>query len=360
MGEAILQLQKIEKSFGETKVLKGIDLTVEQGEFITFLGASGCGKTTTLRIIAGLEELDKGTVILNGKDVSNEEPHKRDVNTVFQNYALFPHMNVYRNIAYGLKIKKDTKTEIRRKVAQALKLVQLEGYEERMPSELSGGQKQRVAIARAVVNNPSVLLLDEPLGALDLQLRRQMQTELKQIQKKLGMTFIYITHDQEEAINMSDRIAVMRDGEFIQIGSPDDIYNRPKTCYVAKFVGNSNVIEGELKEIQGEFAIVEISGNEVLVPCETGKKPGQHVHIAVRGQVIEIMDNDSEIGIPAKITEENFAAGMMHMKLQMQNGTEITASHYGIDMEYEEGSMVKISWKPENSLFVECDNNNER
>ena len=214
MAEVSLELKEIKKSFTEGEaVLDNISLEISKGEFITLLGSSGCGKTTTLRIIAGLEQPDAGSVWLDGREVTGLEPNQRDVNTVFQNYALFPHMNVAENIGYGLKLKKVPKSEIRKKVSQMLELVQLEGYEKRKPSELSGGQKQRVAIARALVNNPKVLLLDEPLGALDLQLRRAMQIELKHLQKKLGITFIYITHDQEEAINMSDRIAVMKDGE---------------------------------------------------------------------------------------------------------------------------------------------------
>ena len=210
MGDFILQLDHIEKSFGDVKVLDNLSLSIKQGEFITLLGPSGCGKTTTLRIIAGLEKPDSGKVYLEGKDVTTEEPNKRNVNTVFQNYALFPHMTVEGNISYSLRLKRLDRARIKKAVSEALELVQLVGFEKRMPSELSGGQRQRVAIARAVVNEPKVLLLDEPLGALDLQLRRQMQTELKRFQKHLGITFVYITHDQEEALNMSDRIAVMR------------------------------------------------------------------------------------------------------------------------------------------------------
>ena len=215
MTEISLELKEIKKSFAqEEEVLQGISLEIGQGEFITLLGASGCGKTTTLRIIAGLETPDSGSVFLDGKDVTNLEPNQRNVNTVFQNYALFPHMNVADNVGYGLKLKKVPKAEIKKRVTKMLELVQLSGFEKRKPSELSGGQRQRVAIARALVNNPKVLLLDEPLGALDLQLRRAMQLELKRLQKKLGITFVYITHDQEEAINLSDRIAVMNKGCF--------------------------------------------------------------------------------------------------------------------------------------------------
>ena len=259
MSDILLELKNIKKSFspGEA-VLDDISLTVARGEFVTLLGSSGCGKTTTLRIIAGLEQADSGSVWINGQNVTELEPDKRDVNTVFQNYALFPHMNVAENIGYGLKLRKASKAEIKKKVAQMLELVQLEGYEKRKPSELSGGQKQRVAIARALVNNPKVLLLDEPLGALDLQLRRAMQTELKHLQKKLGITFIYITHDQEEAINMSDRIAVMDGGRILQIGTPDEIYNHPKTSYVATFVGNANILHGIVESAENENVVIDL------------------------------------------------------------------------------------------------------
>ena len=236
MGESILQLRQIRKSFDNTEVLKGIDLEVAQGEFITLLGASGCGKTTTLRIIAGLELPDAGQVILEGQDITNREPNKRDVNTVFQNYALFPHMNVSDNVGYGLKIRKVPKAEIAERVEQALRLVQLEGYGKRMPDQLSGGQKQRIAIARAVINEPKVLLLDEPLGALDLKLRRQMQLELKRLQKRLGITFIYITHDQEEAFALSDRIMVMKEGQIQQLDTPRNLVDHPANEYIERFV----------------------------------------------------------------------------------------------------------------------------
>ena len=252
MSETILELHGIYKSFDGTPVLKGIGLQVERGEFITLLGSSGCGKTTTLRIIAGLEAPDQGRVLLEGKDMTDVEPNKRDVNTVFQSYALFPHMNVEQNVGYALKLRKRPKGEIKEEVKKMLELVQLSGFEKRKPAELSGGQKQRVAIARSLINRPKILLLDEPLGALDLQLRRQMQQELKRLQKKLGITFIYITHDQEEALNMSDRIAVMREGRFEQIGTPAQVYDSPKTAYVARFVGEANIVKGQAGTLRGE------------------------------------------------------------------------------------------------------------
>ena len=262
MAEAKLELKRIAKRFGETEVLCGINLRAERGEFITLLGSSGCGKTTLLRIVAGLETCDSGSVILDGKDVTLLPPEERNVNMVFQNYALFPHMNVAENIGYSLRLKHRKRGEISKAVSDALELVQLPGYEERRPSELSGGQRQRVAIARALVNEPGVLLLDEPLGALDLQLRRQMQIELKRLQKQLGITFIYITHDQEEALNMSDRIAVMKNGIFQQIGTPTEIYDRPKNAYVARFVGSANILSGRLSR-RGDTVLFETGGGAV-------------------------------------------------------------------------------------------------
>lgn len=237
----ILQLKNIKKSFGEVEVLKGIDLYVEEGEFVTILGSSGCGKTTTIRIIAGLEELDEGQVLLCGQDVTALEPNKREVNTVFQSYALFPHMTVEANVGYGLKLRKVPRAEMKKRVTEALEMVQLTGYEKRKTQELSGGQRQRVAIARAIINQPKLLLLDEPLGALDLQLRRQMQEELKHLQKKLGMTFIYITHDQEEASFLSDRIVVMNEGRIEQVGTPKEIFEKPATEFVRQFIENSKL-----------------------------------------------------------------------------------------------------------------------
>ena len=227
MEQNIIEIADLHKSFEHTEVVKGVDLQVYPGEFLTLLGPSGCGKTTTLRMIAGFEEADRGHIIIDGQDVTALPPYKREVNTVFQSYALFPLMNVYDNVAYGLTVKRLPKAEIREKVTQALKTVQLEGFEKRKISQMSGGQRQSVAIARALVNGPKVLLLDEPLGALDFKLRKQMQLELKRLQKQLGITFIYVTHDQEEAMTMSDRIAVMRAGEIEQIGTPSEIYNTP-------------------------------------------------------------------------------------------------------------------------------------
>jgi spermidine/putrescine transport system ATP-binding protein len=394
LAEISLELKEIKKSFTEGEaVLDNISLEISKGEFITLLGSSGCGKTTTLRIIAGLEQPDAGSVWLDGREVTGLEPNQRDVNTVFQNYALFPHMNVAENIGYGLKLKKVPKSEIRKKVSQMLELVQLEGYEKRKPSELSGGQKQRVAIARALVNNPKVLLLDEPLGALDLQLRRAMQIELKHLQKKLGITFIYITHDQEEAINMSDRIAVMRDGRIEQIGTPDEIYNHPKTSYVATFVGNANILHGVAESIQGENAIVKIGNDRVIVKLETsqqntedtgakqhlaagenvtlavrsenvllqeaaaigdtGTDNGDTVDISVAGGISDIHDTNSISGLQATVTEKNFAGGQLRVTLKLSDGTQLIASRYGIDASVAEGQTVRCSFLPADAVLVD-------
>ncbi|MGO4946910.1 ABC transporter ATP-binding protein [Blautia sp. Sow4_E7] len=327
MSDSFLELKDLKKSFtpGEY-VLQGINLKIEQGEFVTLLGSSGCGKTTTLRIIAGLEQPDSGSVWLEGKDVTNLEPNERDVNTVFQNYALFPHMNVADNIGYGLKIRKVSKADIKKKVKEMLELVQLEGYEKRKPAELSGGQKQRVAIARALANNPRVLLLDEPLGALDLQLRRAMQLELKRLQKKLGITFIYITHDQEEAINMSDRIVVMNQGRFEQIGTPDEIYNHPKTSYVATFVGNANILKGELVGMDGT--------------------------VAIRSENI-ILDENCKQGYSAVVKEKNFAAGQLRVLLVLPDGTEITASRFGMNANIQPGQQINWYFDLKNAVIVD-------
>ena len=321
MGESILQLRQIRKSFDNTEVLKGIDLEVAQGEFITLLGASGCGKTTTLRIIAGLELPDAGQVILEGQDITNREPNKRDVNTVFQNYAQFPHMNVSDNVGYGLKIRKVPKAEIERKVEQALRLVQLEEYGKRMPDQLSGGQKQRIAIARAVINEPKVLLLDEPLGALDLKLRRQMQLELKRLQKQLGITFIYITHDQEEAINMSDRIGVMHEGILEQLGTPNEVYYQPQTSYVADFVGNANILH----------------------------KNGET--FAIRSENI-LMNGETVCTREAVVVEKSFAGGQLRILFRLPDGQTLTASRYGIDNDLQPGQKVKIGWDAKDAVKV--------
>ena len=320
--DEILELKGIKKAFGGVPVLNGIDLKVEPGEFITLLGSSGCGKTTTLRIISGLEVPDSGTVLLEGADVTNTEPDKRGVHPVFQNYALFPHMTVEANIGYSLRIRGVKKPEIKSRVREMLELVQLEGFGSRMPGELSGGQRQRVAIARSVIDSPKVLLLDEPLGALDLQLRRMMQTELKRLQKKLGITFIYITHDQEEALNMSDRIAVMRDGLFEQLGTPNEIYDRPKTAFVARFVGSANILT---------------LGGKCL---------------AVRSEALELQRGEPGY-LTGVIREKTFAGGMLRITVDTKECGELVASRHGIDSPLMPGDTVGLTWADGAAVEVE-------
>lgn len=274
----LIELKNLTKNFEDQQVLRGINLDIYENEFLTLLGPSGCGKTTTLRIIAGFEEASSGEVLFNGRDISKLPPYKREVNTVFQKYALFPHMNVFDNIAFGLNLKKTDKKVIKEKVKQMLKMVGLSGYEKKNVTLLSGGQQQRVAIARALVNEPKVLLLDEPLGALDAKMRKEMQAELKKIQKETGITFIFVTHDQEEALSMSDTIVVMNDGIIQQIGTPTDIYNEPENRFVASFIGESNIIEGTMiKDFLVEFDGVEFEcvdkGFEDNEPIEVVLRP---------------------------------------------------------------------------------------
>ena len=281
----LIELDNLTKEYNGQVVLKGIHLEINEKEFVTLLGPSGCGKTTTLRIMGGFEEANGGTVLFDGQDISGLPPYKRELNTVFQKYALFPHMDVFDNIAFGLKIKKMEKDVIEQKVLRILSLVGLEGFEKRNISQLSGGQQQRVAIARALVNEPKVLLLDEPLGALDLKLRKTMQIELKNIQKEVGITFVYVTHDQEEALTMSDTIVVMNDGAIQQIGTPTDIYNEPENRFVAQFIGESNIVEG----IFVKDFLVEFDGQQ-FVCVDKGFDEGQEVDIVLRPEDLDIVE----------------------------------------------------------------------
>ncbi len=284
---ALISLRGIRVDFDDEPVLKGIDLDIMDKEFITFLGPSGCGKTTTLRIIGGFIQPNEGYVFFGGVRINDLPPYKREVNTVFQRYALFPHLNVYENVEFGLKIAKVPEKERRQSVKEMLKLVGLSGYDRRHINQLSGGQQQRVAIARALVNRPKVLLLDEPLGALDLKLRKEMQIELKRIQQALEITFIYVTHDQEEALTMSDRVVVMRDGNILQIGTPQDIYNEPCNAFVADFIGESNIIDGIMhKDFLVEFA------NDYFDCVDKGFEPKERVQVVVRPEDFKIVPAD--------------------------------------------------------------------
>lgn len=286
MGE-LIRLEGIVKSFDDNVVLNGIDLSVDENEFVTLLGPSGCGKTTTLRIIAGFEKPDQGRVFFEGKDITDMPANRRPVNTVFQNYALFPHMNVYENIAFSLRVKNRSEDEIKKRVSKALKQVNLNGFENRRIDQLSGGQQQRIAMARAIVNEPRVLLLDEPLGALDLKLRQEMEYELVRLKKELGITFIYITHDQEEALTMSDKVVVMNEGYIQQEGTPQEIYDEPVNAFVADFIGDSNILSGQMTDEK----VVRIDG--IDYPCidgsEEGFPPRRRVDVVIRPEDIDIV-----------------------------------------------------------------------
>ena len=298
-GKKMIVLKGISKSYDGEKVLSGIDLYIRDGEFITFLGPSGCGKTTTLRIIGGFETADEGEVYFDGREISDVPPYKRPINTVFQKYALFPHLNVYENIAFPLRLKKVPEGDIQTRVAEMLKMVALVGFENKSVSTLSGGQQQRVAIARALISHPKVLLLDEPLGALDLKLRKDMQNELKSIQQSIGITFIYVTHDQEEALSMSDTIVVMADGEIQQIGTPTDIYNEPKNAFVADFIGESNIIDGVMLQDR----LVRLAGH--TFDClDAGFERNEPVDVVIRPEDVDVVAPEKGMltGIVSSVT----------------------------------------------------------
>ena len=295
----VVELENIGISFDDEVILDDLCLSIKDGEFVTFLGPSGCGKTTTLRIIAGFTQPDTGEVIIDGNRMNGVPPYKRQVNTIFQRYALFPHLNVYENVAFGLRVNKVDKNEIDERVTAMLKSVNLSGFERRQIHSLSGGQQQRVAIARALVNNPKILLLDEPLGALDLKLRKDMQIELKNIQQQLGITFIFVTHDQEEALSMSDTVVVMNEGKIQQIGSPEDIYNEPKNAFVADFIGESNILDGIMREDK----LVEMFGHKFEC-VDTGFDKNEPVDVVVRPEDIDVVsESEGQLsGVVSSIT----------------------------------------------------------
>ncbi|MEX0710483.1 MAG: ABC transporter ATP-binding protein [Chloroflexota bacterium] len=363
-----VRLDHITKRFHEVVAVDDLSLEIERGEFFSMLGPSGCGKTTTLRMIGGFEEATAGTIYLGDADVTGLPPFKRDVNTVFQNYALFPHLNVYENVAFGLRRKKASGADIKTRVAAMLELVELPGYETRKPSQLSGGQQQRVALARALINHPRVLLLDEPLGALDLKLRKQMQLELKRIQTEVGITFIYVTHDQEEAMTMSDRIAVMRAGRIEQLGNPEELYERPRTSFVAGFLGVSNLLEGEVVERGEAMTGVRLKDGTVLrAPSDLTNGAGA-VRVGVRPEKLRVTavdehgadDGDEGVNrLRGTILDASYIGVSTQYLVETVDGHRLTV--YAQNLEtggaaeaLADGQRVLLTWKPQHTFVLEA------
>lgn len=360
-SDAILAIKSLRKSFGEAPVLNGLSLELEKGEFFTLLGSSGCGKTTTLRIIAGLDEPDEGSVCLEGRDITALPPNKRDVNTVFQSYALFPHLNVFQNVAYGLKLRHVSKDEREKRVQRVLNLVQLTGYEQRKPNELSGGQCQRAAIARAIVIEPKILLLDEPLGALDLKLRKSMQFELKRLQKKLGITFVYVTHDQEEALTMSDRIGIMRDGHFEQIGTPEEIYQAPASRYVADFIGETNLLDARVLGVESSLGErlyrLEFGSGQASARAQHGASYAHdsRVTVSVRPEHVRYTAAlpNALTPFPATVISSQFVGSHYKAEILLDDGTKIVATNSNLVGNIAAGARVFVGWDPQDAVLIE-------
>jgi spermidine/putrescine transport system ATP-binding protein len=353
---ADLELVNVRKDFPGFTALEDMDLHIPAGEFFALLGPSGCGKTTTLRIVAGLEEPTAGQVLIGGKDVTASKPHERPVNTVFQSYALFPHMTILENVAFGLRQRKIE--EPVKKAMDALNLVELGYAAERRPQQLSGGQQQRVALARALVNRPALLLLDEPLGALDLKLRRQMQVELKAIQMEVGLTFLHVTHDQEEAMDMADTVAVMNKGHIEQLGAPEALYERPKTAFVAKFLGQSNLFVGSIADSSASSLSIEVGGHKITVPKDRAEKQTGKICIGVRPEKTTFhrtkpnLGSDHVVVGPGEITDIRFTGVSNQYLIDIPNVGEVTvfAQNVGISPVIELGENVWVSWKVEHSF----------
>jgi spermidine/putrescine transport system ATP-binding protein len=358
--DAVVVLDQVVKTFGSMVAVDRLSLEIRRGEFFSMLGPSGCGKTTTLRMIGGFETPSEGMVRIDGRDVTDVPAYKRDVNTVFQSYGLFPHLSVYDNVAFGLRRRKVAGKEVERRVIEALELVNLAGYGKRRRSQLSGGQQQRVALARALVNRPQVLLLDEPLGALDLKLRKQMQLELKRIQKEVGITFVFVTHDQEEAMTISDRIAVMNKGHIEQLGPPEEVYERPATLFVAEFLGASNLLDGTYKGAEDGWGLVGLSsGASVRIPAGTDRRTGDRVRIGVRPEKIQILPGSTGAAtnqniIAATLRSAVFAGVSFQYFFQTQEGREMSAfDRNGSGAAVARpGEAVRLAWAPEHTFVI--------
>ena len=348
----LVQLAGIRKCFDGKEVIPQLDLTINNGEFLTLLGPSGCGKTTVLRLIAGLETVDSGRIMLDNEDITHVPAENRYVNTVFQSYALFPHMTVFENVAFGLRMQKTPAAEITPRVMEALRMVQLETFAQRKPHQLSGGQQQRVAIARAVVNKPRLLLLDESLSALDYKLRKQMQNELKALQRKLGITFVFVTHDQEEALTMSDRIVVMRDGRIEQDGTPREIYEEPKNLFVAGFIGEINMFNATVIERLDEQRVrANVEGRECNIYVNFAVEPGQKLHVLLRPEdlrVEEINDDNHAEGLIGYVRERNYKGMTLESVVELENGKMVMVSEFfnedDPDFDHSLNQKMAINW----------------
>ncbi|GJJ80945.1 spermidine/putrescine import ATP-binding protein PotA [Pasteurella canis] len=352
-NKPIIELRSITKSYGDRTIIENFNLTINNGEFLTILGPSGCGKTTVLRLLAGLEELDSGHIILDGEDITNIPAEHRHVNTVFQSYALFPHMTIFENVAFGLRMQKVPNEEIKPRVLEALRMVQLEEYAESKPAQLSGGQQQRIAIARAVVNKPKVLLLDESLSALDYKLRKQMQNELKALQRKLGITFIFVTHDQEEALTMSDRIIVLRKGHIQQDGSPREIYEEPKNLFVAKFIGEINIFNATvLERIDEKRVRANVEGRICEIYTNLNVAPEQKLKVLLRPEDIlieELDENQSSKAIIGHVADRNYKGMTLESNITLDhNGMTVLVSEFfnedDPNIDHSLGQKVALTW----------------
>jgi spermidine/putrescine transport system ATP-binding protein len=354
-----VELRGVVKRYGDVTAVRDATILIQEGEFFSLLGPSGCGKTTTLSLIGGFVEPDAGEILIQGRPMVGTPPHRRPVNTVFQSYALFPHMTVADNIAFGLRMKRTPSPEIRQRVGRMLELTSLHGLGERRPAQLSGGQQQRVALARALVNQPAVLLLDEPLGSLDLKLRRQMQLELSRIQREVGITFVYVTHDQEEAMTMSDRLAVMDGGRVVQVGSPRAVYETPATRFVADFIGSSNVLPGQVLAVDEEAATIRLaSGEQVRVPPTAGLESGVPASVVVRPDRLDVTEGPSPGGrnaVAGRVTKVSYMGAYLQIVVRTESGLELTthrqsAGDGGEGSGPAVGAAVRVTWPVAHSL----------